>query len=333
MILYKKNELRKYLKKVNPCKIAVAYIGNGFDEYIDTSNLSSIIISPTLGTTPRAVYALKDKLGSFDMIHFLSTLHAKLFIGKKSCMIGSTNLSQNAFGDNGNFEIGIYIEDKEQIVSLHKYYEILLEKSAMEFPDEISKNIAIERLEEINNKTSHFNIISRQKESSSSNFSDYPIDSLKLIYLFWYQQGADYEYSVDSKKEYGNGYKVIQDSIAMEMTISPKDKIKEGRWALNWRVTNKYELSKTPKSLSWMYIHKIIKNGCTEDGYEDLAIEFVDKEKPPFPFELNQSIINNFGKVIKKDKYKSLSEEPNKGWTWKSIKSTAAQFYSEWKTI
>ena len=62
-----------------PTHIAVAYVGRDWDQLIDCSQLKEIIVSPTLGTNPRAVDELVEKFG-WEHVHFLDELHAKIYL-------------------------------------------------------------------------------------------------------------------------------------------------------------------------------------------------------------------------------------------------------------
>ena len=99
-------QLRNALNKIKPTKIAVAYVGAGWENYILLEHLEEIIVSPTLGSNPFAIEEIMNKLGA-EKVHFLDRLHSKLYLGKQSALLGSPNLSDNGFSDSGNLEAGV----------------------------------------------------------------------------------------------------------------------------------------------------------------------------------------------------------------------------------
>ena len=53
-------ELRDAIAAVQPDRIAVAFIGINWQEYVDISSIKEIIVSPTLGSNPRAIENIMD---------------------------------------------------------------------------------------------------------------------------------------------------------------------------------------------------------------------------------------------------------------------------------
>jgi hypothetical protein len=121
-LLFTPKKIRESITKVRSSKIAVAYVGLGWDRYISRTDIKEIIVSPTLGTNPKAIEAIAALLG-FDNVHFLENLHAKIYIGAHSAVIGSCNLSDNGLSDAGLIEAAVYLDT---IDSVKKYSPSLM---------------------------------------------------------------------------------------------------------------------------------------------------------------------------------------------------------------
>jgi hypothetical protein len=56
MILLKTpTEISNKLKEIEPAQIAVAYVGADWKSFLNSDHIENIIISPTLGSNPRAI--------------------------------------------------------------------------------------------------------------------------------------------------------------------------------------------------------------------------------------------------------------------------------------
>jgi hypothetical protein len=59
-----KEKIRQAIDRCKPIQIAVAYIGIDWRDFIlDTSNIEAVIVSPTLGTNPKAILSLAKEIG------------------------------------------------------------------------------------------------------------------------------------------------------------------------------------------------------------------------------------------------------------------------------
>lgn len=76
-------EIKKSIKRCNPSKIAVAYIGSDWNMFVQNiDHLSTVIVSPTIGSNPRAIMDIARKIG-WENVHFLDELHAKNIYWRK----------------------------------------------------------------------------------------------------------------------------------------------------------------------------------------------------------------------------------------------------------
>jgi len=140
ILLKNSEEISDQLKKIKLKKIAVAYIGKDYKNYIENAldNLETIIVSQSNGNNPIAIKELierenNDKTGKFK-IYFLKNLHSKIYIGDDGVIIASANLSYNGLSNENNslIEIGYLINNKDEMIlinNIFKEYEIKSEKN------------------------------------------------------------------------------------------------------------------------------------------------------------------------------------------------------------
>ena len=112
--LTKSNEFVEELREISPEKIAVAYIGIDWKEFISVDSLKEIIVYPTLGTNPVAIMEIVGKIG-WENVHFLDNLHSKIYIGDSSMLAGSANLSRNALANTGLYEACVSTNEEKLV--------------------------------------------------------------------------------------------------------------------------------------------------------------------------------------------------------------------------
>lgn len=299
MIFLQSKDIARSIKKCRPHLIAVAYIGIDWKNFIDHENLDKIIISPTLGSNPYAIEELV-KFVTWDKVFFLNNLHAKIYIGKKSAIIGSSNLTKNGLAESdGLLEAATKIKKSKTIKEITLYYEELENLANKMYLNEESKKERLLYLKTIWSKAYSHSIIKEKKRSDNSLINYEPLTN-QDFYIAWYQEDDNYEYS--SKID------PIEDFIEEEMHFLEEDKIFENKWILSWRITNKDKPHKTVKP-TWIYINEIINKGIkSKDSYKytKLAFSRTDREKPKAPFELTDEVIKAFKDIISKEKYKSF---------------------------
>ena len=296
--LLKSNEIGQAIINCSPQHIAVAYVGIDWKEFIDPAGLDGIIISPTVGTNPYAIESLVEHI-SWNKIFFLKKLHAKMYIGIESVVIGSPNLSNNGLSVSGLEEVAISTKNKKILVEAYEYYNELLESAKNEYPTIIEKEKRLSELKIIWSKAVRSSLISNDDKSKTSIMEYSPLSN-DDFYIVWYQPYDDYEYSeqVDAIKG------IIED----EMHFLESDDVKTGKWILSWRITNKNKPHKTVKPY-WIFIDDIFSNAIsTEEEYDytKIAIERSDRVRITPPFDLDKTVITAFNKVISKKKYASI---------------------------
>ena len=131
-------EMNSLLKENEGVRAAVAFIGEGTRKRIANKRASRIICDfDSFGTNPQEVKKLLD--GGVVIKHLFS-LHAKIIIGKNSCIISSANLSTNGMGLEGeshpvNYEAGVLTDEIEEKAS-EWFEKIWVEAKQISLSDE-----------------------------------------------------------------------------------------------------------------------------------------------------------------------------------------------------
>lgn len=298
------NEIREEIKRCKPSKIAVAYIGVDWNAFIpDADSLDAIIVSPTLGSNPRAIAELVRKIG-WKKIYFLDELHAKTYIGADSAVIGSANLTCNGLGGEGLVELCIGVNGKESLKKLNAAFEKIKMRAQRQYPTAELKKARLLELE----RTWGAAIANRIVKIPSNNASDFSgfeqIDE-DHFYVLWYQP-VECEYSDDVK--------AVESLIADEIHFASSDEVEKNKWALVWRITNEGKPHRTAKPY-WLYIHEVFENGVIDEGYKypKCAVQRKDLDVPPPPFEITDDVVVAFKTVIQeKDIAKHLIQNDRK---------------------
>jgi len=142
---------KQAIKKIEANKVAVAYIGADYNQFINAKKLKEIIVSPTVGSNPYAISSLIKSIG-ISNVHFIDNLHSKLFIGQKGAIIGSANLSRNALGGTGLIELGVLFETKKELALVNRLFEEYKIKAKTLYKNSLSKEKQIENLYVSHNK-------------------------------------------------------------------------------------------------------------------------------------------------------------------------------------
>ena len=301
MKILAKERIRQAIARCIPTQIAVAYIGIDWRDFIpDSTVLKNVIVSPTLGTNPKAILSLTKEIG-WNKIFFLNELHAKIFLGHKSAVVGSANLTQNGLSGQALIELCVEINSDTGLQKITNIINDLKKRAENQYPTTESKKKQIKELERTWN-TAIANRVIPKKHQKPNHFEDFEFLTEDHFYVLWYQP-CDCEYSYDVK--------AVESVMVYDIHFAKSDKVKNDKWALVWRITNK---SKPHKSFSprWLYIHDLFEEGIVDEGYEypKVAIQRSDKEIPPPPFEITKEVESAFkSTVIQKDIAKYLIQD------------------------
>lgn len=295
------NEIQEEIKRCKPSKIAVAYIGADWDTFIsDANSLAAIIISPTLGSNPKAITGLVKQIG-WKKIYFLDELHAKTYIGADSAVIGSANLTCNGLSGEGLVELCVEVNGKETLRKLNVAFENLKKRAQQQYPTAELKKARLKELEKTWG-TAIANRIVKNKNNNAPAFSDFELLGEDHFYVLWYQP-VECEYSDDVK--------AIESLMLDDIHFASSDEVEKNKWALVWRITDASKPHKTAKPY-WLYIHEVFENGVIYEGckYPKCAIQRKDLDVPSPPFEITDDVVVAFKKVIQeKDIAKRLIQD------------------------
>jgi hypothetical protein len=272
-------------------KIAVAYIGADWNTFIPNACcLSAIIVSPTFGTNPWAITDLAKQI-EWDKIFFLDELHAKMYIGKNSAVVGSANLTSNGLSGQCLVELCVEVDDEESLRKLNKAFEDLKSRAERQYPTEELKKARLQELEQTWGAAIANRII-RNAHRNTRAFLDFEPLGEDHFYVLWYQP-ADCKYSDEVKAIERQG--LIKDNIH----FASADNVEKNKWALLWRITNLSVPHKTEKPY-WMYIHEIFENGVIDEGYDypKCAIQRTDLEVPSPPFKIMHDVAAALKKAV-----------------------------------
>jgi hypothetical protein len=283
-ILTTAKEIRKALKKVLPRKIAVAYIGVGWNKFVSSNTLEEIIISPTLGSNPKAIEEIIQILGH-ENVHFLDRLHAKIYLGLESALIGSCNLSKNGMEDNHLYESSVLVSGLKSLEKLGKAFERFKKEAIKLYPNPETKIEKLKKLK-IQWDTAIWSGI-KEDDSREPLLMNYT-SNLDNIHIVWYQP-CDLEYdenSVNAEVPDSKGIS-IDDFFYDTFNFHEDDQIKPGNWLLCW-LCNDNGLPRKNGRISWMQVHYVVSNGVVDKKYTKLAGQANNLNMGTPPFKLDQ---------------------------------------------
>lgn len=308
--IIKDSEIGEVIKEMNIEKIAVAYIGKDYSEYIGKNankSLKKMIVSATIGSNPYAIKELMDyeeNCGDFE-ISFLNNLHAKIYWSKEKAIITSANLTRNGLSgeDDSLREIGYIIDDSEEIMEIEKIFDEYYKDSIKDWDtkenivEKLKKNYQKAVKENILNKKNEYDINSdfeialvsteqiihkKKKKEELEKLKYYP---LKDIENLEYEKYIQYEFSLSDEQI--NKYK--------------------NKWVLNLTYScckNKIDIHDP----YFIFVHDIIKDAVKfqeneEKTYCNLAVQWYLQKRKTEPFELNEKVQNILKKILKEDDY------------------------------
>ena len=186
-------KIQQAIVRCKPHHIAVAYIGINWSDFIaDTNNLETVIISPTLGTNPKAISVLIKAIG-WDKVLFLNELHAKIYLGQESAIVGSANLTQNGLSGQSLIELSVEINSEKGLRKIGNIVDDLKKRAQDQYPTTEAKKVQIKELERTWN-AAIANRILPKKPVDQNCFADFEFLTKDHFYVVWYQPG-DCKYS------------------------------------------------------------------------------------------------------------------------------------------
>lgn len=317
-LLLTAEEIRDALTLVKPARIAVAYVGEGWSNYLPPGCLKDppgclkeLVVSPTLGSNPRAIEEIMRRIGH-ENVYFLDELHAKIYLGEKAAVVGSCNLSNNGLGDGCRWEAAVLLEDAESLRKLEdtldKYKTLAIEGK---YPDLETK---LSKLRELNSQRSaaiRHGIIKGGKDETGEPplLRDYK-SVLDTIHVCSFN--GDFEYNEEALGA------VIPEAVAagpenyFRETLAHDENyvIAEGDWLLCWPAIQNGRPSRRG-CIRWLHAHHVVPRGAEHPNYTKLIgeakSEWLTPVRPPFRLGLKtQQIIRD---TLNLEKFKKLRDD------------------------
>ena len=314
-------ELRNAIAAVQPDRIAVAFIGINWQDYVDISSIEEIIISPTLGSNPRAVENIMDKLGE-ENVYFLDNLHAKIYLGKQQALVGSCNLTSNGFSDQGLYEMAAIIHDSGQLKRICDKFSEYKKIAKRAYPDKKSKENKLSELHRDWQKAIEQKLISNLEDNENHSITS-GISKYDRIHVMWFDSN-DLEIDVDEAitKKPQLADQGVDNYFEQFITALETDQIEPGDWILIWkRRKDRYASCKhTP---FWVYVHEIInKIVISNENYTKLVGQVANRDIPPEPFTIDSRTARAFFEVINSGNFPELISTDDKDWQLPTVETT-----------
>ncbi|VAY87224.1 conserved hypothetical protein [mine drainage metagenome] len=290
MILVTTTEnIAETIKTVNPTKIAVAYVGSGWEAYLQQSDLKEMVISLRLGTNPHAVCEIIKKIGE-DNVYYLDDLHSKIYLGEKSALIGSMNLSANGLG-GGRYETGCVISDAKNLQSLNELFSKYKNEST-----NASSNKGILKLRDLikEDEKAKINGVFKATKSDKTSIADFePKIYQGRIHVVGYDENYEIKYNKEELSKLTLGISNYDDFFDDALAVENSGvKVKEFDWLLMWDIAN------ANTEVRWMYVEYVVVNGATNSNdFTTLVGATKNQKLVPKPFDLSKKEVRD---VIKK---------------------------------
>lgn len=282
-ILTSKKEIREALAKVRPSAIAVAYVGLDWDSFVSLSNLREIVVSPTLGSNPKAIEKPMHKLGS-ENVYFLDELHSKIYLGASAALLGSCNLSTNGISEQGLYETAVVLVDEDARRQLAEQISQYKELARQRYPTPEAKLARLQRLKVDRDRAVCSGLVPAGHESPSIQSYGSRLDR---IHVCWYgSEGMDYnEGKVRSALKISSDLD-LDDYFSDTFAFHKNDDVRPGDWILGWRC-NDDGMPRRRGDVGWMYVHRVIPDGFDDRSYPKFVGQAKSKLLPAEPFVLD----------------------------------------------
>jgi hypothetical protein len=321
------------LKEYPPTHIAVAYVGRDWDELVDCSQLQEIIVSPTLGTNPRAVAEIAEQIG-WDHVHFLDELHAKIYLSQSCCIWGSFNLSNNAFGQKSStplFEAGTHSKEAHIIRDAYAFFEELQRIAHAQYPNH---GLKIKKLSELHGL--HNNAIANKftnTDTLKENLDELPKYNHSYVISFSYGEAQFNKEAIKQKIK----KQKIPDCKSLPFTEQDANFLHKGSWILVYSHDDYgVPVEKCSKdNFYWIYVHDLIMNGYQDTSeFPLVAFQWIDEDSivPPEPFKLTTKIYTALKTTLQDSRFKHFSElDDDAVWNLRDGNTNIEKFVDVWR--
>lgn len=284
-LLADRGQILSELQLIRPKRIAVAYVGAAWSELLGTDRrLEEIVVSPTAGTNPWAVERIAEEVG-WENVHFLDTLHAKIYLGSRRAMFGSANLSSNALAAGGThlYEMVAVTSDSKLRKLLNDEYGRYRSLAIGAYRSIPAKKARIRTLKQVQTELEAARI--RLTPPKAPTLADFEVGSIP-VHLEWWQEVSPAGGDVD-------------DTDYINLRIGGRrSEVQVGHWMLEWRCTPTGSVGKRFE-LDWMRIDAVRYRGAKgEPVFIDQVAERVEPRRHEVPFVLDARVKHLFKTLV-----------------------------------
>lgn len=330
-LLTSAKHIRGALRALRPNKIAVAYIGREWADFVQVSGLTDVIVSPTLGSNPGAIAALMKCPGV--KVHFLDNLHSKIYIGNESVLVGSCNLSNSALGEGGLHEVAIRSNSAELRHELLITFDQYLKEAAGAYPNEAAKLRQLERLKDAHKRAQEARLLlpnrGVKQKLKAKDLLAYRWDPKQRIHIGWWSEQSSEGVHEDLIRAAipGTEGQDLDDYINCWIDFKSDDGVEPGDWVLSWRCTANGRPHKTAK-FEWMRADAVVPNASGDTDYPTSVIEIEEPGGGEVPFELSGRVSTLLRELLMDQRFKSLRPTSNCDSDWSlPSQATSKEFF------
>lgn len=320
-ILANAEHLRNTLRDLRPNKVAVAYVGTGWRKYISATHLQEIVLSPTLGSNPKAIEELIEEIG-LDRVHFLDELHSKIYLAEKAALLGSCNLSDNGISDAGLLEAAVHLHEPAALLQLETTFNDYKSLALRRYPTQAAKKEKLQVLAKQWNTAIWHGLVTA--ETTGPFLKDYKSD-LDRIHVVWHSHG---------ELEYDNAAigAVIPDAevspddyFSTVLQFLEDDHVEPGDWILSWHSRND-GLPRKNGTISWLHVHHVVPHGIVDDTYTKLVGQASNLKCGAPPFQLDTPTKKLIRAALESDRFSALRSVDDAVWHLQPADDVTSEF-------
>lgn len=175
------SQIKEALEVVKPNRVAVAYLGIDWRDYItNPEKLEAVIVSPTLGTNPEAVKQLA-RIVTWEKLFFLKELHAKVYVGNGQAIVGSANLTANGLSGVGLLECGVLLSETTELDAVGEAFSEIMERSITQFPTVNDRKRQLAKLYQAWNKAIDGGFMPKPKHNNTGSIHEFELFNTRLV--------------------------------------------------------------------------------------------------------------------------------------------------------
>ena len=238
-------------------------------------------------------------------VFFLDNLHAKLYLGQQSALVGSANLTDNGFSNEGLQEVAVELDDEDALKRIRATIGRYKKEAQTQYPTAENKRDKLRLMYDQWQKSIRHGLHTENGEAPD--ISTYT-SSLDRIHIIPYQyEGVDF----DKDQVYREVPEAVGTSLDQffndYVSVSEEDDaIEEGHWVLLWK-SNKDGTPNSNRHLRWLRVDGVIPKGVIDETYSKLVVEKADGEHGEgAPFELNKETQHAIKEALREEQFAAL---------------------------